>query len=61
MKKMLVLFAIASLTFTSCDNDDLETVNVEYEKIKAEKKEEKKDPNFRIFNDHYQIGAEWRD
>lgn len=60
MNKIIVLCAIASLMLSSCRCDELESVNEEYTKVKAEKKENKKDVNFEIFNDRHQIGADWR-
>jgi hypothetical protein len=53
MKKYLFL-AVMATTMVACDNG-LEEVYNQYEEI-SEAKDEKKDPNFLIHNDHYQKG-----
>ena len=58
MKKLFVLFAFSALVFSSCRVDELDSLN--YEKIREEKKETKKDKEFEMFNDRYQTNAEWR-
>lgn len=55
MKKYLFL-AVLATAMVACDNG-LEEVNNIYEEIsKAKDEKEKQDPNFRIFNDHFQKG-----
>ena len=55
MKKYLFLVVFAA-TMVACDNV-LEEVYNQYEEVSAAKDEkEKQDPNFRIFNDHFQKG-----
>lgn len=54
MKKYLFLVVLAA-TMVACGNGELEEVYNQYEEISAAKDEkEKQDPNFRIFNDHFQ-------
>lgn len=53
MKKVIIVLASAAF-LTSCDNK-LEEVNNIYEEISAAK-DNKQDPNFRIFNDRIQNG-----
>ena len=54
MKKYLFL-AVMAITLVACGNGDLEEVLIQYEEV-SEAKNEKKDPNFLIHNDHYQKG-----
>ena len=54
MKKYLFLTALAT-TMVACGNGEFEEVYNQYEEISAAK-DEKKDPNFLIHNDHYQKG-----
>ena len=59
MKKLFFILMIAAF-LTSCGNK-LEEVTKDFEQVKVEKSEktnEKQDPNFRIFNDHYQRGKQ---
>lgn len=51
MKKLL-LITIAAFALTACDTTELEVINQE---VKAAK-DNKQDPNFRIFNDRIQNG-----
>ena len=53
MKRYLFL-AVMTITLVACDNGFEEVYN-QYEEI-LEAKDEKKDPNFLIHNDHYQKG-----
>lgn len=57
MKKFFILAVIATMC-VSCGNKELNEVNTKYEKISSTtaKDENKKDTNFRIFNDHFQKG-----
>lgn len=57
MKKFFILAVIATMC-VSCGNKELNEVNSKYEEISSTttKDENKKDPNFRIFNDHFQKG-----
>lgn len=56
MKKIFILAVIATMC-VSCGNKEFNEVNTKYEKISSAKDEkEKQDPNFRIFNDHFQKG-----
>lgn len=57
MKKLFFILMTAAF-LTSCGNK-LEEVTQDFEQVKVEKAEktnEKQDPNFRIFNDHFQKG-----
>lgn len=57
MKKLFFILMTAAF-LASCGNK-LEEVTQDFEQVrveKAEKKNEKQDPNFRIFNDHFQKG-----
>lgn len=59
MKKIFILAVIAMCT--SCGNKEFNEVNSKYEeilsaKVSYAKDENKKDTNFRIFNDHFQKG-----
>jgi uncharacterized lipoprotein YajG len=54
MKKILLALSMVAL-LTSCDTDKQELNNI-IDEMAASKDEKKQDPNFRIFNDHYQIG-----
>lgn len=54
MRKILLALSMVAL-LTSCDTDKQE-LNSIIEEMAAAKDEKKQDPNFRIFNDHYQIG-----
>lgn len=54
MKKILLALSMVAL-LTSCDTDKQE-LNSIIDEMAAAKDEKKQDPNFRIFNDHYQIG-----
>ena len=53
MKKYLFLIVLAT-TMVACDNGLKEVYN-QYEEVSSAK-DEKKDPNFLIHNDHYQKG-----
>lgn len=53
MKKILLALAMVAL-FTSCDTGKEELNSIVKEM--ADAKEKKQDPNFRYFNDHYQVG-----
>lgn len=60
MKKFFILAVVATMC-VSCGNKEFNEVNAQYEeiaatKVSAAKDENKKDPNFRIFNDHFQKG-----
>lgn len=56
MKKFFILAVIATMC-VSCGNKKFNEVNNQYEEISSTKNEkEKQDPNFRIFNDHFQKG-----
>ena len=56
MKKFFILAVIATM-FVSCGNKEFNEVTTQYEEeISSVKDENKKDPNFRIFNDHFQKG-----
>lgn len=57
MKKYLFLVLFAT-TMVACGNGELENVWSEYKEVSVSKDEKKKDPNFRIHNDHYQKGKE---
>ena len=57
MKKIFVL-AVMATTMVACGNSELENVWSEYEEVSSAKDEKKVDPNFRIFNDHFQKGKE---
>lgn len=54
MKEILLALSMVAL-LTSCDTDKQE-LNSIIDEMAAAKDEKKQDPNFRIFNDHYQIG-----
>ena len=54
MRKILLALSMVAL-LTSCDTDKHE-LNSIIEEMAASKDTKKQDPNFRIFNDHYQIG-----
>ena len=60
MKKLFFILMTA-MFLASCGNK-LEEVTKDYEQVRVEKTEktektnEKQDPNFRIFNDHFQKG-----
>lgn len=55
MRKFFILAVI--ITCVSCDNKEFDEVNTQYEEILSTKNEkEKQDPNFKIFNDHFQKG-----
>lgn len=51
MKKYLLLLGLV-VVLAACGHDELNEIN---ERV-TEKKDEKKDPNFLIFNDHYKKG-----
>ena len=53
MKKYLFL-AVMAISLVACDNE-LEEVCNQYEEI-SEAKDNKQDPNFRMFNDRIQNG-----
>ena len=55
MKKFFILAVIATMC-VSCGNKEFNEVTTQYEEISSAKDENKKDPNFRIFNDHFQKG-----
>ena len=56
MKKFFILTVIITMC-TSCGNKEFNEVTTQYEEISSAKEEkEKQDPNFRIFNDHFQKG-----
>lgn len=56
MRKFFILAVITTMC-VSCGNKEFDEVNTQYEEISSTKNEkEKQDPNFRIFNDHYQKG-----
>ena len=57
MKKIFILTVIATIC-VSCGNKEFNEVNSKYEEISSTtaKDENKKDINFRIFNDHFQKG-----
>lgn len=55
MKKIFILAVITTMC-VSCGNKEFNEVNTHYEKISSAKDENKKDTNFRIFNDHFQKG-----
>ena len=55
MKKIFILTIVATMC-VSCSNREFNEVNTQYEKISSAKDENKKDNNFRIFNDHFQKG-----
>lgn len=57
MKKFFILAVIATMCI-SCGNKEFNEVNTQYEKISSAKDENKKDTNFRIFNDHFQKGKD---
>ena len=50
--KCLFIIALAT-TLVACGNGELEEVHNQYERVS---KDEKRDPNFLIHNDHYQKG-----
>ena len=54
MRKILLALSMVAL-LTSCDTDKQE-LNSIINEMAAAKDAKKQDPNFRIFNDHYQIG-----
>lgn len=55
MKKFFILAVIATMC-VSCGSRELNKVCNIYEEVSSAKDEKKKDPNFRIFNDHFQKG-----
>ena len=58
--KKLFFIVMTAMFLASCGNQ-LEEINKDFEQVrveKSEKKNEKQDPNFRIFNDHYQKGKQ---
>ena len=55
MKRIFILAVIATMC-VSCGNKEFYEVNTKYEKVSSTKDENKKDINFRIFNDHFQKG-----
>lgn len=55
MKKIFILVIIATMC-VSCGNKEFNEVITQYEEISSAKDENKKDSNFRIFNDHFQKG-----
>ena len=55
MKKIFILAVITTMC-VSCGNRELNEVYNKYEEVSSTKDENKKDTNFRIFNDHFQKG-----
>ncbi len=62
IKRLFILCAVAAFTLNSCDKEELTMLEKEFVKAQADNKNKKdsKKTEFDRFNDHYQIGAEWR-
>lgn len=55
MRKFFIL-AIIAIMCVACGNRELNEVCNMYEEVSSIKDENKKDANFKIFNDHFQKG-----